>query len=94
LTAFSINDERKIVGFGATTSGDVHAFLAVPCEGDESTTPNARAQRVPVILSPSARTPINGRPGISKGVASALDSLVRCGWVAILTHDPAAEWQN
>ncbi len=52
LPAFGVNDERKMVGFGATTSGDVHAFLAVPCDGEESTTPNACAQRVPVILSP------------------------------------------
>ena len=66
LTAFGINDEGKIAGFGATTSGDVHAFLAVPCEGDESTTPNARAEHVPVNLSPSARILIIGRPGMAK----------------------------
>ncbi len=66
LTAFGINDEGKIAGFGATTSGDVHAFLAVPCDGDESATPIARAGHVPVYLSPSARLLIGGHPHMAK----------------------------
>jgi uncharacterized membrane protein len=66
LTAFGINDEGKIVGFGATTSGDVHAFVAFPCEGDESTTPNMRGRRVPIGLSPNVRVLISGRPGMAR----------------------------
>ncbi len=32
LTAFGINDSEEIVGFGVTNEGDIHAFLASPCE--------------------------------------------------------------
>jgi probable HAF family extracellular repeat protein len=69
LTAFGINDEGKIVGFGATTSGDLHAFLAVPCDGEgaenEDTAADAREERVPVTWSQSVRTLISGRPGMA-----------------------------
>lgn len=33
LTAFAINDAGVIVGFGATSGGDLHGFVATPCEG-------------------------------------------------------------
>ena len=33
LTAFGVNDSGEIVGFGATSDGDMHAFLASPCHG-------------------------------------------------------------
>lgn len=32
LTAFSINDFGEIAGFGVSSTGDVHAFVATPCE--------------------------------------------------------------
>jgi probable HAF family extracellular repeat protein len=32
LTAFGINDVGEIVGFGVTNTGDLHAFLATPCD--------------------------------------------------------------
>jgi probable HAF family extracellular repeat protein len=32
LTAFGINDAGEIVGFGVTNTGDLHAFLATPCD--------------------------------------------------------------
>jgi probable HAF family extracellular repeat protein len=32
LTAFGINDAGEIAGFGVTSSGDLHAFLATPCD--------------------------------------------------------------
>jgi probable HAF family extracellular repeat protein len=32
LTAFGINDAGEIAGFGVTGSGDLHAFLATPCD--------------------------------------------------------------
>lgn len=39
LTAFGINDDGEISGFGVQTStGEVHAFLASPVNGDESGT--------------------------------------------------------
>jgi probable HAF family extracellular repeat protein len=31
LTAFAINNDGKIVGFGVTNTGNIHAFLAAPC---------------------------------------------------------------
>jgi probable HAF family extracellular repeat protein len=34
LTAFTINNAGEIAGFGATSSGDIHAFLATPCDRD------------------------------------------------------------
>ena len=30
LTAFSINDRGQIAGFGVTSGGDIHAYLATP----------------------------------------------------------------
>jgi probable HAF family extracellular repeat protein len=32
LTAFGINEAGEIAGFGVTGSGDLHAFLAAPCD--------------------------------------------------------------
>ncbi len=32
LTAFGINDAGEIAGFGVTGGGDLHAFLATPCD--------------------------------------------------------------
>jgi probable HAF family extracellular repeat protein len=57
LTAFGINDSDEIVGFGATKDGDLHAFLATPCQGSSgscgsSTTADAM---VAPRLSESAR---------------------------------------
>ena len=32
LHASSINDLGQIAGFGVTSSGEIHAYLATPCE--------------------------------------------------------------
>jgi probable HAF family extracellular repeat protein len=69
LTAFGINDKGQIVGFGMTSSGDVHAFLANPFEhedGDESVATGTRAAPANVALSQSVRRMISGRLGIAK----------------------------
>jgi uncharacterized membrane protein len=69
LTAFGINDEGQIVDFGMTSSGDIHAFLANPCEhevGDESAATGARAAPANVALSQSIRRILSGRVGIAK----------------------------
>jgi len=34
--AASINDAGEIVGWGVTTTGEVHAFLATPCDGNHA----------------------------------------------------------
>lgn len=51
LTAFAINDVGQIAGFGVTSTGDIHAFLATPCDGN----PTDSAERSRVVLSESAR---------------------------------------
>ncbi len=69
LTAFGINDKGQIAGFGMTSSGDVHAFLANPCEhddGDESAATATRAAPANLALSESVRRMISGRLGIAK----------------------------
>jgi probable HAF family extracellular repeat protein len=35
LLAFSINSRGEIVGVGATNAGEIHGFLAIPCEESE-----------------------------------------------------------
>jgi len=69
LTAFGINEKGQIVGFGMTSSGDIHAFLANPCEhedGDESAATGTRAAPANLALSQSVRRMISGRLGIAK----------------------------
>jgi probable HAF family extracellular repeat protein len=34
LLAFGINDAGEVAGFGVTGAGQIHAFLATPCDGD------------------------------------------------------------
>jgi probable HAF family extracellular repeat protein len=34
LTAFAINDHGEVVGQGLASNGELHAFLAVPCDED------------------------------------------------------------
>ena len=60
LTAFAINDSGKIVGFGATSDGELHGFLATPCREDTDACSNdntdARGETKPRgNLSNSAR---------------------------------------
>ena len=43
IFASGINNQGEIVGFGATQSGDIHAFLATP----DYLTPRAKALGVP-----------------------------------------------
>jgi len=39
LQASAINSRGEIVGFGLTSSGDVHAYLAIPNHGNEGIAP-------------------------------------------------------
>jgi probable HAF family extracellular repeat protein len=57
LVAFSINDSGEIVGFGVDNNGDIHGFLATPCEGvtDFAGRENQSAEKTRVILSENAR---------------------------------------
>jgi probable HAF family extracellular repeat protein len=43
LCAYDINDRGEIVGQGLTGNGDVHAFLAVPCDADHADAPGCRS---------------------------------------------------
>jgi probable HAF family extracellular repeat protein len=45
LLAAGINDAGQIVGFGVDAAGDVHGFLATPCEPQE----NDRAEEKPKV---------------------------------------------
>ncbi len=69
LTSFAISEEGQIVGFGITSSGDVHAFLANPREhedADDSAATGTRAAPANVALSQSLRRMISGRVGMAK----------------------------
>lgn len=65
LTAFAINDSAQIAGFGVTTAGDIHGFLATPntgtSENDEATDQNVK---IPAVPPDSARKLLLGRFGI------------------------------
>jgi probable HAF family extracellular repeat protein len=56
LTAYSINDVGEIAGFGVTSTGELHAFLATPCNGNS---PNCQDGTTPtksgVALTGDAR---------------------------------------
>jgi probable HAF family extracellular repeat protein len=59
LTAFAINDVGQVAGFGVTSTGEIHAFLATPCDADALSTTAAEVdkttERPRVVLSESAR---------------------------------------
>jgi probable HAF family extracellular repeat protein len=57
LTAFWISDTGAIAGFGATSDGDVHGFLAVPNHGGAGleNAAAARPARAVPVLSDAAR---------------------------------------
>jgi len=68
--AFGINDDEEITGWGMTSAGDVHAFLATPIRrhpGDPDSAPaGAAAQAVDrpnVVLSENARKLLQRAPG-------------------------------
>ena len=67
LFANAINNRGEIVGFGATNSGDVHAFLATPSNGpfaSESAAPAAQSENSRMVLSDEVREKIRQRlPG-------------------------------
>lgn len=51
--ALSINDAGQITGFGVTSTGETHAFLATPVESEDSTESlgSARSDASPTILN-------------------------------------------
>jgi probable HAF family extracellular repeat protein len=62
LLAFGINDAGEIVGFGVTTGGDVHGFLATPCEDSELFVKGPRHQTVvPEYMRDMLRARLGGR---------------------------------
>ncbi len=52
LAAYSISDAGQIVGIGVTTTGDVHAFLASPRNGESfpPSTPGMYHQTTPEVI--------------------------------------------
>jgi probable HAF family extracellular repeat protein len=65
LFAGSINNRGEIAGFGVTSAGDVHGFLATPSNGaaSDSFSPAEQAGTHPIVLSEDARR-LLGRLGI------------------------------
>ncbi len=67
LDAVAINNRGEIVGFGATSTGDLHAFLATPSNGpfaSESAAPAAQGATSRIVLSDEDREKIRQRlPG-------------------------------
>jgi probable HAF family extracellular repeat protein len=63
LWAACVNSRGEIAGFGATNSGEVHAFLATPGSGatDDSISPAGALK--PIALPDSVRQQIFGRAG-------------------------------
>ena len=46
LTAFSINDAGEIAGFGVTSDGELHAFLATPCNASSRNCQDGTARAI------------------------------------------------
>ena len=58
LNAFGINEFEEIVGFGIqTSSGDIHAFLAQPCDAGSSTASCQIDDHFAAGLDRNAKTP-------------------------------------
>ena len=66
LWATSINSRSEIAGFGVTSSGDVHAFLATPSDGaqGDSFSPAQQGALKPVVLPENVRQQFFGRLGL------------------------------
>lgn len=58
LWTTAINDGAEVAGFGATSSGDVHAFLAKPNVG---ATAHATVAGEHITLTPNIRELVRGR---------------------------------
>jgi probable HAF family extracellular repeat protein len=59
LTAFAINDSGEIVGFGVNQAGDLHGFLAKPCDENSrrwDSDDTRAAKHIPPVLSEHARS--------------------------------------
>ncbi len=63
LAVFSINDAGEIVGFGVTTGGDVHAFLATPCNEAEEGEPFTSGPKHQPVIPEYVRDMVRARFG-------------------------------
>ena len=74
-----INDRGEIAGSGVLASGDTHAFLLIPCQGDDESCEGENPAGVtqnspaPAIQQPATATPAN--PALSDGASGMLDRL-------------------
>ncbi|MCU1263086.1 MAG: hypothetical protein JWO80_5971 [Bryobacterales bacterium] len=69
LFATGINSRGDIVGFGVTSAGDLHAFLATPSHGEtgsDSAGPDAQDATRPMILPENVRKMVLGQFGIGR----------------------------
>lgn len=65
LTAYSISDSGEIAGFGITSDGEVHAFMATPCNGNS---PNCQDGTVPATAEKVKLTSDARRIFIQRGM--------------------------
>jgi probable HAF family extracellular repeat protein len=76
IWAKDINDSGEIVGLGKLSSGDIHAFLAVPCQpGDQCQTGAASAGQNQVGFNPTTSSYL--RPTPSELLASWRSRMAR-----------------
>ena len=73
LIAFAINDLGQIAGFGVQTStGDVHAFLATPCDRNNADTEGCRTDDPDGTAVEGDETTERPRPVLSEGARKLL----------------------
>src|SRR5262249_39911120 len=80
LTAFAINDVGEIVGFGVTSTGEVHGFLATPIHSEAGSK----------IAAPDAqgRTSESGQVAPPENVRNQLQRRVRFGRFGVALTGP------
>ncbi len=61
LAVFGINDAGEIVGFGVTTAGDVHGFLATPCNEAEDGASLTSGPKHPAVIPEYVRDMVRAR---------------------------------
>lgn len=77
LIAFGINDAGQIAGFGVNTStGDLHAFLAIPCDGSQVGTSLREGDTAGTTSGPDVAT-AKPRPILSENARKQLQRVMR-----------------
>jgi probable HAF family extracellular repeat protein len=79
LGAFDINDRGEIVGLGLAISGELHAFLATPCDKNHADFEGCQnggaipAEMVPAQAAPTSASTTRPNPGLGGALGQMLD---------------------